>query len=304
MKKYSIAPEQHKMALAMGQDVPNQRPFFPIRLNQVGITNKKVWVRLPFGLLEFDCTIVVDLPSERRGIHMSRMEEAVSSLHEEEFEDIARYGMELAARVVDEQEGNCVLVQLSGSVPAATQTKVSKRVSIDRVDMGVEVQVDGTVRAVKTKRCAAVYHITACPCTQVYAENLFTDFDQTLPTMTHSQRSRTSLAVDGTADLEYNHIIACLQRGLHVTQDLLKRPDEAEIVLQAHSMPQFAEDAVRAVAKEAGIMFGKKLPSGTLIEIESLSYESIHIHDVRCLLKTTLGEILEVMAREERHVKV
>ena len=304
MKKYLIAPEQHKMALEKGQDVPNQRPFFPIKLTQVGITNKKVWVRLPYGMLEFNCTITVDLPSERRGIHMSRMEEAISSLYEKEFEDIACYGIALARIVVDEQEGSTVLIQLSGSVPAATLTKVSGRRSIDRIEIGTEVQISGKEYAINTKRYAAVYHITACPCTQVYAENLFTNLNQPLPTITHSQRSRTGLGINGSADIEYDQIISCLQRGLHVTQDLLKRPDEAEIVLQAHSTPQFAEDAVRAVAREVGVQFGSKIPADTEIEIESLSYESIHIHDVTCRLKTTLGEIMEVMAEEECNVGI
>jgi len=49
---------------------------------------------------------------------------------------------------------------------------------------------------------------------------------------------------------------------------------------------------VREVARQAGERFGKVLPPETLVVIESLSLESIHIHDVCCRLETTLAEIV------------
>ncbi len=93
----------------------------------------------------------------------------------------------------------------------------------------------------------------------------------------------------------FEEILECLESTLHVTQDLLKRPDEAEIVLKAHRFPQFAEDVVRETAKEVGKKFVRKLPASTEVFIESLSLESIHAHDVHCILRTTLGEILDAI---------
>ncbi len=297
MKRHLITLEQHEMALKKGIDVPNQEPLFPIGLDQVGITNKQVWIHVPSGHLTFDCSIVVDLPACRRGIHMSRMEEAISALHHREFGDVSEYGVELARRVLDKQDGTRVQIEISGAVPVETVTRVSKRVSIDKIDMAARVVLDKGQHDPKVMRRAAIYHITACPCTQVYADNLFDDGSGMLPTVTHSQRSRTSLGIEAYENVSFEQIVACLKRGLHATQDLLKRPDEAEMVLQAHQSPQFAEDAVRAVAREAGISFGKAMPLDTHIEIESLSYESIHIHDVKCCLRTTLGDILDIINR-------
>jgi len=79
----------------------------------------------------------------------------------------------------------------------------------------------------------------------------------------------------------FGEILECLESALHVTQDLLKRPDEAEIVLKAQHFPRFAEDTAREIAKETGKRFGRKLPASTEVIIESLSLESIHIHNVQ-----------------------
>ncbi|TFG37082.1 MAG: hypothetical protein E4H46_02425, partial [Desulfobacterales bacterium] len=112
------------------------------------------------------------------------------------------------------------------------------------------------------------------------------------PMPTHSQRSQTWLHLRGAGEVPaYQDLLTCLENSLHLTQDLLKRQDEAEIVLKSHIHPQFAEDAVRETARAVGHMFGAVLPAGTAVIIESLSLESIHIHDVCCRLETSLGAI-------------
>ena len=110
----------------------------------------------------------------------------------------------------------------------------------------------------------------------------------------------TRLSVEDSEDrLKYDDLVSCLERALHMTQGLLKRPDEAEMVLKAHQRPQFAEDIVRETAREAGRMFKDKLLPSSEITVESLSLESIHIHNVRAVLKTNLGRIVEASSRTD-----
>ena len=52
------------------------------------------------------------------------------------------------------------------------------------------------------------------------------------------------------------------------------------------------EDAVRETARAVAERFSKVLPPSAAIEVESLSLESIHIHDVHCRFQGTLGEIV------------
>lgn len=289
----------HERVLALGSDVPEERPSVALPLDEVGISGKTVWVTLPQGTLPFAATMHVDLTAARRGIHMSRLEEAMTALHQRPFDDLRGYGTELARLMVEGQQTERGAVALHGKLPLLRQTTASGRTSLDTVEITARIEMarQGRGFAERVTVGAAIHHITACPCTQAYNRVLFGERAGEAPQPTHSQRSCTSLAIEADgATPAYDELVACLASALHATQDLLKRPDEAEIVLQSHLHPQFAEDAVREVARAAGRAFGERLPEATAVVIESLSQESIHIHDVRCRLATTLGAIVAVAA--------
>ena len=286
---------EHQRVLAACCDVPEERPSFAIPLTEVGISGKTAWVRLPQGILPFAATMHVDLDAQRRGIHMSRLEEAMTALHRQPFEDLRGYGVELARRMLDRQQASHGSVTLQGKMPLLRTTVMSGRTSLDTIEISVAVQVERRGERIVDQVTigAGLYHITACPCTQAYNRVLFGENPAECPQPTHSQRSFTRLAVAAASGIPaYEELVDCLASALHVTQDLLKRPDEAEIVLQSHRHPQFAEDAVRETARAAGRFFGGRLPPAAAVTIESLSLESIHIHDVRCRLDTTMGALL------------
>jgi GTP cyclohydrolase I len=297
----NLSPEiplsRHSKAINDGKDVPEQAPSFQIDLTEVGISGKTVWILLPQGKFPFSAEIFVNLPRHVRGIHMSRIEEVVSQLYDKDFSDISHYARDLATLVIERQRGTCARVLVSGKFPLKRKTSVSQRISVDAVDISAEVCSSGTGNdmSFKTMMGLSLCHITACPCTQVYNQTLFPSVNSFLPPLTHSQRAMTKLCLEvHGGHPTYEEILECLEATLHVTQGLLKRPDEAEIVLKAHRFPQFAEDAVRETARQVGKRFSKKLPASTEVIIESLSLESIHNHNVHCALKSDLGEILNV----------
>ena len=89
-----IPDDTHAKVLAESVDVPEEAPSFPLPLKKVGISGKTVWVRLAGnrgGHLPFRAKILVDLDGTRRGIHMSRIEQAITSLHGREFPTLAAY---------------------------------------------------------------------------------------------------------------------------------------------------------------------------------------------------------------------
>ena len=296
-----ISEAEHRRVLETGDDVPEQRPSFALPLNAVGISGKTVWVRLPQGLLPFSARLAVDLAAERRGIHMSRLEEVITSLHEQPFVDLRAYALALGREMVVRQQAASGMLSLHGRIPRVRKGVVSGRSSLDTVRISVTCRFwheRGELRD-ETMLGVEACHITACPCTQVYNRELFHRADDLCPMPTHSQRSTTRLEVQADSDaFSYDDLLGCLEEALHVTQDLLKRPDEAEIVLKSHRAPQFAEDAVRETARVVGRKLGGKLAPATRVRIESLSLESIHIHDVTCSLECTLGEILAKLERE------
>ena len=298
-----IPDEKHRHVLNTCVDVPEEIPSFPLALQKVGIAGKTVWVGLDEndgGHLPFIARIMVDLPANRRGIHMSRIEEVITELYGKKFTSLPEYGMLLADKVLDAQHANQISVTLKGSMPLIQQTPVSRLNSIDSLDISFSVNLQKINSQISQSVTigAGIHHLTACPCTLKYNQVLFERHNDPWPQATHSQRSKTILLVSPpTAELlpTYKELVTVLDEALHVSQDLLKRPDETELVLKAHNNPQFAEDTVREVAHAVGKKYGRALPHETRIQVNSTSLESIHIHDVECSLDVTLGEILSIM---------
>lgn len=298
-----IPEDKHRQVLETCIDVPEENPSFPMPLQKVGISGKTVWVSLADnrgGHIPFNARIHVNLPGNRRGIHMSRIEQAISALHDRQFTDLPAYGKLLATHILKAQNAQSISLELSGRMPLIQQAPVSKHYSVDSIDVSFAVALgqDGPLATENIQVGAGLYHLTACPCTLSYNEALFNRFNDPWPQATHSQRSRTELLVSLKNDEQlpgYRTLIDILDSVLHVSQDLLKRPDETELVLKAHRYPQFVEDTVREVARAAAERFQDTLPHETRIRINSLSLESIHIHDVECCLDAELGTILATL---------
>jgi len=294
-QKAQIPQATHEQIIKTGIDVPQQHPAFAIALNQVGIANKTVWVKLPEGRIPFNAKLSVALQAEARGIHMSRMEQAISALYDRNFHQPSDYGETLLHEMVALQGCQSGQVTLTGKVPVQRTSLISRQTSNDSVDISCTVQVDPD--KLTSLLGVGVCHITACPCTQEYNTDVFPEENGLCPKPTHSQRSQTMLTLERQGNNPtWQNILHCLEQSLHITQDLLKRPDEAEIVLQSHQQPQFAEDAVRETARQTAQLFADILPASNRVIIESLSLESIHIHDVTCRLDTTLSTISTIPA--------
>lgn len=296
-----ISAEDHAETLKSCVDIPKEKPNFPFPVTRVGINNKTTWVRLAHGLTPFSLEILVDLPASVKGIHMSRIEECVTDLLDTEFEDIGAYSLALAKAILACQDSTKAEVSLTGKIPTLFETSSSGKISLDNLDVFakslVENEPDGKALE-KTEIGAAAHHITACPCTQAYNQVLF-NTNSNIPLPTHSQRSQTWLSLEREGDFpKFNDLLFCLDQALHLTSDLLKRPDEADIVMKAHEFPQFAEDTVREMARQAGLRFGGLLPENTGIRIRSESLESIHTHNVLAEIRTDLGEILAAFIDE------
>ncbi|MBW2466101.1 MAG: GTP cyclohydrolase I FolE2, partial [Deltaproteobacteria bacterium] len=177
-----IPDKKHNLVLETCIDVPEESPSFPIPLQKVGISNKTVWVSLVDnrgGHIPFTARIFVDLPADRRGIHMSRIEQVITALHEKEFSSLPEYGKLLAAHVLEKQRAEKVYLELTGQMPLIQKAVVSKLSSIDSIEVSFSIELDksrtGTSENVRVG--VGVYHLTACPCTLTYNRSLFSRFD-------------------------------------------------------------------------------------------------------------------------------
>jgi GTP cyclohydrolase FolE2 len=298
-----IPDDKHRQVLKTCVDVPEESPAVPLPLERVGISGKTIWVSLAEnngGHVPFDASILVSLAADRRGIHMSRIEQAITALYDKIFASLSEYGRELTQNILQAQKIQSVSLEMTGSLPYLRQAPVSKLMSVDSLEVYCKTtrEKNGAKAIVKTCLGAVVYHLTACPCTQSYNEILFDRTEDPWPQITHSQRSKTKLQVSpppGARIPDYRELLEILTTSLHLSQDLLKRPDETELVLKAHKTPQFAEDTAREVAKAAVEKFKNTLAPETRIQVHSHSLESIHIHDVECFLDMSLSDILAAL---------
>ena len=74
--------------------------------------------------------------------------------------------------------------------------------------------------------------------------------------------------------------------------ELLKRPDENAIVMNAHQKPVFVEDAVRNMIEKI-LQKYSHLDDDTLVTVRQVNQESIHRHNAFAERVATMGELKE-----------
>ena len=105
-----IPEDKHRQVLGRCIDVPEETPSFPLPLKKVGISGKTVWVSLidnKGGHLPFTAKILLNLDANKRGIHMSRIEQVITALHDMEFASLPEYGRLLVSNILNRQNTRC-----------------------------------------------------------------------------------------------------------------------------------------------------------------------------------------------------
>lgn len=141
-----------------------------------------------------------------------------------------------------------------------------------------------------------VVGMTACPCAmetvkEQYGNNVA--FENDLPIISHNQRNIATVMVEVPEeyDVEANELIDLVESSFSsATYEVLKRADEAAVVLQAHQQPKFVEDVVRTMLSKL-LVHLEDMPDGALVTVRSESEESIHKHNAFAERTASLGEL-------------
>jgi len=248
-------------------------------------------------LNNLNCTfdIYVDLPGDQKGSHMSRNVEVLNELVADSvkkpitaIEDIA---VDILKRLMVHHEyAKEAEVHIEAEYFRASKTPLGKdTVESYTILSGGHIVRDGEI----TKMIGVeVIGMTACPCGQQTVTEML-EIKSEHPVMTHNQRNVVTLMVylPEDADVEANDLIDLVERSFSSpTFELLKRPDEGQVIINAHSNTKFVEDVVRAVLDN----FVKRypdLPDEVYVDVISDSEESIHKHDAFAEREATLGEL-------------
>lgn len=289
-------------------DVPSSPPLYDIDVNEAGITNQKIVVYVAdienekqFSPVLCNLTMSVQLQGHR-GIHMSRCEEALFEVVEKKYQTLDDFALVLSEQLKIKQKSKVSKIVCEGMYIHKRMTKKSGKVSHDRFYLLNET-INGD-KGCHIMSGLKVYNMTGCPCTRAYTKfsvvpqlkSAGLSFEQIKEILsittsgTHTQRGTTTLLLEKfSKDINHRELYRILEKSCHLVYELLKRPDEHDLVLSALNKPQFTEDVVREVVHNVVARYGKMAPPLARIKTESILFDSIHIHDVRALIDTSFA---------------
>ncbi len=247
------------------------------------------------NILNCSIDIFVDLPGSLKGSHMSRNVEVLNEVVEESLSEPMGGIEDMATSIckklmVHHEYAQVGEVNIEAEYFRMTKTPLG-RDTLESYTLygGGHIERDGEL----TKMIGVqVIGMTACPCGQQTVTEML-DIHSENPVMTHNQRNVCTLLVytPEDIDIEADDLIDIVEASFSSpTFELLKRPDEGQVIINAHGNTKFVEDVVRAVL----VNFVNKypdLPDEVYIDVISDSEESIHKHDAYAEREATLGEL-------------
>ena len=302
-------------------DTQDDAPNIPIKLTRVGVTGVKKLLQLerknkrPIILLpSFDA--FVDLPSNQKGVHMSRNPEAISEVLETVAKDSTVDVESLCAKIVDKmmtKHEYAKRVEISMTTDfmfmkesPVTKNKTQEMAQLKAKAIGIRDD-DGNVDIRKSIGVELI-GMTVCPCAQESVRESdklklleFLDEETTqkvLDTVTfasHNQRGVGTLLIEVPEhkNVKAEDLIEIIETSMSSPVcELLKRPDENATVMNAHRKPVFVEDCVRNMMEKI-VQKYSDFPDDTLITARQENQESIHRHNAYAEKVTTLGELKE-----------
>lgn len=302
-------------------DTQDDTPRIPIELSRVGVTGVKKLLKLDRGkkrpiilLPTFDA--FVDLPNDQKGIHMSRNPEAISEVMEEVIEtsnfEVESICAETVSKMLEKHtystraEVRMISDYMMMRKSPVTEKPTQEMTKLIAKAVGTRSK-DGKI-TIRKSIGAEVVGMTVCPCAQesvMEADKIklleFLDEETTqkvLDTVTfasHNQRGVGTVLIEVPENqtVKGEEIINLIEESMSSPVcELLKRPDENAVVMNAHEKPVFVEDVVRNMIEKILQKFSY-LDDDTLITARQVNQESIHRHNAFAERIATMGELKE-----------
>jgi len=256
----------------MNKETQEYKPPVSQKLERVGITNLRTLVKTGFGghIYKFVPTfdIFIDLPKDKKGIHMSRLVESISEIVTEEaayqHETFEALEKKIIERLREKHPFARAEVGLRTELVIEKKTPISKKETMETHDVSIKVVYEkGGYR--KVLRVSVIGN-TSCPHSK---ENM---------DRPHIQRAVGELEIECDFDCKVglNDMVGCVESAFSCeVYTLVKTEDENQMVQRIYDNPKFVEDVTRGILDSA-----KKRFKGCGIRARTVSQESIHRHDV------------------------
>lgn len=283
-----------------------------LELRKVGVAGvrKPVSVQRPDRIITLSATfdISVDLPASRKGSDLSRNAVLLAEVIDQTVTRPVTSLESACSEIARELLVRHPYAQLS-EVAASAEYFLRRGIAEDRrsfedytlfAEAKAQRNGDGPVFLSRAIGAEAV-GMTACPCAmETCRERLAVEFPllndpsmKGLPIVTHNQRNRSRLTLELTpeAEVEADALVDAIEAAQSSpTFAILKRGDEATVVLNAHRNPKFVEDVIRDLLRSLVARF-PGLPDEVVVRAETVSEESIHKYNVVAAHRVSLGEL-------------
>jgi len=290
-------------------DVQKITPFVLIGINKVGCTGIKKQIIRNGYVLYPSINAFVDLNKAQKGIHMSRIIESIDEIIEKfmdknisNCEDLC---VDIAKELIKRQDyAQSSEVELFSDFPVKRTKFKDKTTKI--YDLIAKAKVSS--REVKKSIGCSTIGMNACPCAQESikedtVEKLSQYFNKeeikkiidTIPLATHNQRIKATLIVetDEKYHVDIEKIIDALEKSVSSEIfEMLKRPEEAEVVKRAHRNALFVEDSVRLMLRNFYDSYYDLEDANITARAES--FESIHPHNAFSECKVSIKDLREI----------
>ncbi|VVB59681.1 GTP cyclohydrolase MptA [uncultured archaeon] len=283
-------------------DVQSRLSSSYFKLTRVGVTGVKklVHIKRPNKKSVLPLTVTmdlfVDLPASQKGSHMSRNLELVSEIINQTLKtpvsDLESFCAEVAELLLKKHEYATFSEVKAEADYFLDVIYPSGQKGSEPYKLVAEARAKSNGELTKLIGVKAI-GMTTCPCAMEGVRKLETR-DKNCSAPTHNQRNIGTLMIEvprGTMVVDADDMINIVEKSFSSpTYSILKRKDEAELVLRAHAKPKFVEDVVRDILS-AVLKRYRDLPDEVLVIARSESEESIHKHNAFAERVTTLGEL-------------
>ena len=288
-------------------DCQNRKISNSFMLTRVGITGLKKPAKVSRNgkhvMLVAEIDAFVDLPATQKGSHMSRNVEVITEMIENSVSDRVPSLEELCANICDQllerhEYASYAEVNISADYFIEKRTHGGKKTL-----EAYKLLARSTARKKGEHRRmigVEVTGMTACPCAMETAARILekeSKFERSacgdIPSITHNQRNKTQLLLEvpKKSVVEADDLVSIVESSMSSpTYGILKREDEARVVIAAHRNPKFVEDVVREILAKILKKY-RHLPGDVQVTVRSESEESIHKHNAFAERVTTLEEL-------------
>ncbi len=258
------------------KDTQNERDTRQISIDRVGVRG----VRYPIIVSDKEnrtqstvatLALMVDLPEEYKGTHMSRFVEA---LHEHRRYLDVHSAVRLPSRLLRKLPAQRARVEIDFPFFRLKKAPVSGMEGM--MDYDVRFEIDTIRNQPGTFTLTIKVPVTTlCPCSKAMSDK-----------GAHNQRGIVTYSVrfSGAAVWIEDLIDLVEECASCQVYSLLKRPDEKFVTDKAYDNPVFVEDLVRNVA-----LATERYNAFSWYRVEAENFESIHNHNAYACIERTIG---------------